>query len=211
MLFPDIFSVWAILAGNVLFLIGGGAPMASAMVWTIVADVTTVASRTVTFNRLAAAGMIFQVMVNPISAWLLRFDPWISMWIGFAFLVAGTFSVLMIPETLRLRQKADDRHRAEHPDAEGYTPGASVHDGHEFPFGKQSVLKQAWFTVKNDMKHVWRFIFASKSVMMLMLACATFYPVRMAYIGILLQYMTKRFGWTWSTVRLFILACPDLC
>lgn len=199
LLFPNVFSIWAVLVGNVLFLIGGGAPMAVAMVWTVVADVTTVASRTVTFNRLAAAAMIFQVLVNPVSAWLLQFDPWVSMWIGFAFLVIGTLSVLLIPETLRLRQEADDMHRAEHPNAEGYTPGASAQDGHEFPFGKQSVMKQAWFTVKNDMKHVWRFIFASKSIMILILACSTSYPIRLAFASISLQYMTKRFEWTWST------------
>ncbi|KAM5361533.1 hypothetical protein ACJZ2D_013041 [Fusarium nematophilum] len=194
LLFPDVFSIWATLLGSIFFLIGGGAPMAGAMVWTIVADVVPVAERTGMFFRLSAAGMIFNVIVNPISAWLLKFDPWLSMWIGFGFLVTGTGSVLLIPETLQFRQKADLRRR----DGQA-SPGGHGREGNGVDLRKHSILKQAWFTVKNDMQHVWLFIFASKKVMVLILAVAVFFPIRLAYTGILLQYMAKRFDWDWST------------
>ncbi|KAF4976669.1 hypothetical protein FZEAL_6694 [Fusarium zealandicum] len=189
LLFPDTFSIWAMLFGSIFFLIGGGGAMAGAMVWTIVADVVPVAERTGMFFRLAAAAMIINVIINPISAWLLQFDPWLSMWIGFGFLAAGTLSVLLIPETLRFRQKADMRRRGQTGD----------HHHEDDQDDERGILKQAWFTVKNDMQHVWRFIFASKSVMILILTVAIYYPIKLAYYSILLQYMTKRFNWEWST------------
>ncbi|KAM0417336.1 hypothetical protein ACHAPT_012652 [Fusarium lateritium] len=188
-----VFSIWAILPGSLFFLIGGGGPMAGAMVWTMVADVVPAAERTGVFFRLFAASLLFNVMINPVSAWLLEYDPWLSLWIGLGFLAAGTLSVLLIPETLRFRRKADNRRR--------HGPGHEDDDelGNGVSLSKHSILKQAWFTVKNDMQHVWRFIFASKSIIMLILTVATYLPIKVAYSGILLQYMTKRFNWEWST------------
>ncbi|KAI1068097.1 hypothetical protein LB507_004311 [Fusarium sp. FIESC RH6] len=177
--FPDIFSIWAVLGDSIFFLIGGGGQMAVAMVYTIVADVVPVEERTDMFFRLVALVLIFNVIFNPISAWLLQYDPWLSMWIGFGFMVFGTLCILLIPETMHLRRKDDERHESEQ-------------------LGKSGVLKQAWFSIKNDMQHVWRFIFASKSIMMLMFAVALFYPTRITLTGPLLQYMSKRFNWSWS-------------
>ncbi|RKK74196.1 hypothetical protein BFJ69_g8645 [Fusarium oxysporum] len=192
--FPNIFSIWAILGGSIFFLIGGGGQMAVAMVYTIVADVVPVSKRTDMFFRLVALVLIFNVIFNPISAWLLQFDPWLSMWIGFGFMVFGTMCILLIPETMHLRRKDDKRHNEEHENEQIH--GVSL--------SKHNVLKQAWFSIQNDMQHVWRFIFASKSIMMLMLAIAFFFPVRIVLTGVLLQYMSKRFDWSWSKVSLFI-------
>ncbi|KAF4472443.1 hypothetical protein FALBO_675 [Fusarium albosuccineum] len=199
LLFPDTFSIWAMLPGSFFFLIGGGGPMAAAMVWTIVADVVPVAERTGVFFRLAAAAMIFNVIVNPISAWLLEFDPWISMWIGFGFLAVGTLSVLLIPETRSFRQEADERRRGHSGTNQHEHDDSNETRGDGVLLSKTGVLTQAWFTVKNDMQHVWLFIFSSKSIMILILTVAAYYPIRMSYSGILLQYMTNRFDWDWST------------
>lgn len=164
--------------------------MAVAMVYTIVADVVPVAERTDMFFRLVAMVLLLNAFFNPISAWMLQYDPWISMWIGFGFMIFGTLCILLIPETMHLRRKDDERHNEEHENEQ--TSGVSLTKG--------AVIKQAWFNIKNDMQHVWRFIFASKSIMMLMFATALFYPTRIILAGVLLQYMTKRFDWSWSEV-----------
>jgi hypothetical protein len=189
-LFPDIFSIWAILGDSVFFLIGGGGQMAVAMVYTIVADVVPVEERTDMFFRLVALVLVFNVVFNPISAWLLQYDPWLSMWIGFGFMVFGTLCILLIPETMHLRRKGDMQHNEEHENEQFDDVSPSKHH----------VLKQAWFSIKNDMQHVWRFIFASKSIMILMFATAFFFPSRIVLSGIMLQYMSKRFEWSWSKV-----------
>ncbi|KAM0240900.1 hypothetical protein ACHAP5_007764 [Fusarium lateritium] len=188
LLFPDVFSIWAILGDSVFFLIGGGGQMAVAMVYTIVADVVPVEERTDMFFRLVALVLVFNVVFNPISAWLLQYDPWLSMWIGFGFMVFGTMCILLIPETMHLRRKEDIRHTEEHENEQINDVSSSKHH----------LLKQAWFSIKNDMQHAWRFIFASKSIMILMFATAFFFPSRIVFSGILLQYMSKRFEWSWS-------------
>ncbi|CAM1506121.1 Fc.00g057620.m01.CDS01 [Cosmosporella sp. VM-42] len=197
LLFPNVFSIWAMLPGSVFFLIGGGAPMAGAMAWTIIADVTPAAERANVFFLMNAIVGSLNVVINPIAAFLLKFDPWLPMWLGLGFLVAGTFSTLLIPETLKLRQKADDKRRHEqHPSEPARDEQNETERDESFP--KHNILKQAWFTVKNDMGHVWQFIFASKSIMVLIISFAAFTPIRFTYTSILLQYMTKRFNWDWS-------------
>ncbi|KAF7552435.1 hypothetical protein G7046_g7408 [Stylonectria norvegica] len=198
LLFPNTFSIWATLPASLFFLIGGGVPMAGAMIWTIVADVIPVAERTSMFYKINAASLTFNVIVNPISALLMKHDPWIAVWLGLGLLIIGTFSPILIPETLTLQQKVDARHRHEQA---AHGVGTVLHGADEpvvVDMSKHAIIKQAWFTVRNDIGHVRRFIFASKTVMVLILCFGAFSPIRMSYTYILLQYLSKRFDWDWS-------------
>jgi MFS family permease len=210
-LFPDTFNIWAILPGSLFYLIGGGGAMAAAMVWTIVADVVPVAERTATFFQLTAISLSINVLVNPISALLLKYDPWIAMWLSFGGNFIGMGSVALIPETLTLRRKADERRRHAHDNAQGAEDGENCEPPHShvgwrsfrsFKSVKEQILTQVVFTVRNDMKHVWQFIFGSKDIVLLILATSSVLPMRLIVSNILLQYMTKRFDWEWSTVSL---------
>ncbi|KAG8406750.1 hypothetical protein J3458_021081 [Metarhizium acridum] len=191
---PNSFPVWSILYGNIAYLIGGGGQMAAAMVWTLLADAIPVAKRTSVFYLLYAMILILGVVVNPIAALLLKINPWIALWLGFAMLMVGVFASLLVPETLALRQQAD-RERPR---------GASV-DGamHLSNYPRKSWFQHAVFSMKNGMGHIWRFIFASKSVMILIFAYAINFPIKLNQTFNLLQYMTRRFNWEWSTVRRF--------
>ncbi|KAI5467968.1 COP9 signalosome complex subunit 2 [Mariannaea sp. PMI_226] len=213
LLFPDVFSIWAMLPGSLFLLIGGGGTMAAAMIWTILADVVPVAERTSTFFQLVATMLVLQVLVNPLSAFMLKFDPWMAMWLSFGCFLVGLCSVALIPETLVLRRKADARRRytrvaasdneqAINEENERDSTEVNLRSFSSVKAFRQQVLAKAWFTVTNDMKHVWRFIFSSKSIVVLILAIATLLPIRLAMINILLQYMTKRFDWEWSTATL---------
>lgn len=186
------------LYGSVAYLIGGGGQMAAAMVWTIIADAVPVAERTAVFYQLHAMTLILAVLVNPLAALLLSIDPWIAMWLGFGILAVGTLSSLLIPETLRLRQMADSRRRR------GRSVGQHDNDDDNSsssvaPAKTRGRAQQAWFAVKNDMGHIWRFIFASKSIMMLIVAYGLFFPIKLNFTLNILQYMAKRFHWKWST------------
>lgn len=204
MLFPDVFSIWAIIYGNIFYLIGGGGAMAAAMVWTLLSDAVPVAERTGVFYMLAAMNLILSIVLSPLSALMLSINPWIAMWIGYAAMVLSIVPCVFMPETLKLRQKADDKRRHEEPAGEVLNRGP---EGDGAKLTTKSVARQAWFAVKNDLGHIWRFIFASRSIMALIFAFGAFSPVRLAYATNMLQYMTKRFDWTWSTVRYCPLAC----
>ncbi|KAL7934718.1 COP9 signalosome complex subunit 2 [Trichoderma chlorosporum] len=200
LLFPDTFSIWSLLYGSVFYLIGGGGPMVVAMVWTVIADVVPVAERTSVFYRVYAMNLIISVAVNPLAAWLLSVDAWLAMWIGNGILVVGLLSSALIPETLRLRQAADERRSGQ--DVSPPVEDESEMASRKFP-GAKYLAHRAWFSVKNDVSHVWRFIFASKSVVLLLLAYGPFYLIKLAFVLDILQYMTRRFNWEWSTATYF--------
>ncbi|RFU76030.1 cop9 signalosome complex subunit 2 [Trichoderma arundinaceum] len=196
LLFPDTFSIWSMLYGSVFYLIGGGGQMVVAMIWTIIADVIPVAERTSVFYRIYAMNLIISVAVNPVAAWLLSIDPWLAMWIGYGVLTLGMLSSALIPETLKLRQAADNKRRGQDalPSAEDELQSSS----RKLP-GAKELMHRAWFSAKNDVSHVWHFIFASKSVLLLLFAYGPFYLIKLAFVLDILQYMTRRFNWEWST------------
>lgn len=195
--FPDTFSVWAVLWTKVAYLIGGGSPMGAAMLWTILSDTVPVAERTGVFFFVNAAMVIPSFVLNPVTAYLMGFGAWIPIWIGLAAITLATFMTLLFPETLKLRQKADDKRRHEHPptDIANEMPEDAGAD-----LTKGGVLRRAWFSVKNDTAHLVRFIVTSKSIMWLIVAYCLYFPVKISYSINMLQYMTKRFNWTWAEV-----------
>ncbi|OTA06959.1 hypothetical protein A9Z42_0077860 [Trichoderma parareesei] len=198
LLFPDTFSIWSILYGNVFYLIGGGGQMVVAMLWTIVADVVPVAERTSVFYRIYAMNLLISVAINPVAGWLLSIDPWLATWVGCGVLAVGILSSALIPETLKLRQEADKKRRGDR----DLSSAPIVGEPEEQPMkllGVKELARRAWFSTKDDVSHVWRFIFTSKTVVLLLLAYGPFYLIRLAFVLDILQYMTRRFNWEWST------------
>ncbi|KAL7784356.1 COP9 signalosome complex subunit 2 [Trichoderma ceciliae] len=198
LLFPDTFSIWSMLYGSVFYLIGGGGQMAAAMIWTIVADVVPVAERTSVFYQIYAMNLIISVAINPLTAWLLSLDPWLAMWVGYGVLAIGVLSSALIPETLKLRQAADSKRRGQAASPSAQDESQLASRKLKLP-GAKELANRAWFSVKNDVSHVWRFIFASKSVVLLLFAYGPFYLIKLAFVLDILQYMTSRFNWEWST------------
>ncbi|KAL7947597.1 major facilitator superfamily domain-containing protein [Trichoderma barbatum] len=196
LLFPDTFSIWSMLYGSVFYLIGGGGQMVVAMIWTIVADVVPIAERTSVFYRIYAMHLTIAVAATPIAAWLLSIDAWLTMWVGYGILAVGILSSALIPETLKLRQAADNKRRGQ--DAEPPVEDESQSTPRK-PSSAKDLARRAWFSAKNDVSHVWRFIFASKTVVLLLLAYGPFYLIKLAFVLDILQYMTSRFHWEWST------------
>ncbi|PHH73090.1 hypothetical protein CDD80_4039 [Ophiocordyceps camponoti-rufipedis] len=184
---PDIFSVWSLLYGSAAYAIGGGGQMAAAMIWTIITDITPISDRTTIFYQLQACYLLFAVLVNPLSAFLLSIDPWIGMWLGFGALIFSVAAACLIPETLCLRHRDDE------------TEHVSARDG-ETPMK----VKAAWFVeagaaIRRDAGHVWHFVFASRSIVTILLAYGLYIPAKLGVRLNILQYMTRRFGWEWST------------
>jgi hypothetical protein len=113
----------------------------------------------------------------------------------------GAFSALLVRETLRLRKEADVVNRGQ--------PSAiheSLLPSEESQLTARTVPRKAYaqellLGAKENVRHIWRFILASKGVMLLVVAMGSYYPVKLAFETFMLQYTTKRFNWTWSTAR----------
>jgi hypothetical protein len=186
------------LYGSIFLLIGGGSQMVVAMISTVVADVVPVSERTGTFYQIYAMNLVISIAVNPLAAFLLSIDPWLAMWIGNAVLTIGVLSSALIPETLKFRQAADNKRRGQ--DGSSAAQQESQLPSKQFPSARE-LAQRAWFSAKNDVSHVWRFIFTSKTVVLLLLAYGPFYLIKLTFVLDILQYMTRRFNWEWSTVR----------
>lgn len=178
--------------------------MATAMVWTILCDAIPAAERTSAFYRVSALGIVLGAALNPVAAWLMSMDPWLPMWIGIIFMALGTFSALFVPETLSLRKQADAAHRRQ-----GSASESALLPNEESGASQRRVPPKAYVSelilgAKRNFQHIWRFILASKSVMLLVAACGFFFPIRISFETFILQYITKRFDWSWSTATYYV-------
>ncbi|XP_044721311.1 major facilitator superfamily domain-containing protein [Hirsutella rhossiliensis] len=187
---PNFFSIWALLYGNMAYAIGGGGQMASAMIWTILSDITPVAERTAVFYRIYALFLLLGVIANPMAALVLAIDPWFAMWLGFGILIIGALTALLIPETLRLRQRVDSERQEQDSLSQDTDCLAPVKAGR---------ARQAWSALRSNAGHIWRFVCGSRRVTILICAYGLHFAGRINVYLNLLQYMTRRFSWEWST------------
>ena len=176
---PDTFSIWSILFGSVAFLIGGGTPVITAMVWTILTDSTSPTNRTTLFYQMHAMMLILSAAFRPVAAWLLSIDPWLPMWIGLVALILSMFSTLLIPETLQLSKLSNPQHPSHLKSGGG-------------------LLRTALASATKELFRIWHFILGSKHIMLLVLADGLCNPIYIAFEMNMLQYVTKRFNWDWS-------------
>lgn len=189
MLQPDVFSIWHLLLDAIPTLIGGGVPVITAMVWTILTDVVPPEDRTLLFYQLHAMMLVLSAAVRPVAAWLMDIDPWLPMWMGLISLILSMFSTLLIPETRRFHQEK----------ADGEQPGS----GQRSELGsklKQDAMAFSWATAKKELLRIWDFILTSRNLMLLTLAYALCTQIYMGFEMTVLQYATVRLDWSWSKV-----------
>ena len=171
--------------------------MAGAMCYTLFSDVTPAAERTIVFYQLNAVLRIVGVAATPLAAFLLGVNPWMALWIGIGLLVVGTGCTLLLPETLDLRKLADQRGPSRDVRAD-FAPQEVA------KVSAKSAVQQALASARSDFSHIWRFVLGSQGIMLLMVCNALAFPLKLVFEGDLLQYMTKRYHWSWSTVEF----CP---
>ncbi|KAK4987708.1 hypothetical protein LTR50_004456 [Elasticomyces elasticus] len=81
-------------------IFGGSSPVAVAMFFVIASDVTTEEERATVFLRLGAANLLTTFIAPPVSGLLMEFNPWIPMFLGLIIQVIPIFLMLLIPETI---------------------------------------------------------------------------------------------------------------
>lgn len=173
------------------------------MCYTLFSDVIPAADRTLVFYQLNAVLRIVSVAASPLAAFLLSVNPWIAVWIGLGLLLLGTGCTLLLPETLELRKAADQKRAS----CDYHSGSAATTATNSNAFSAKSAFQQALSSARADFTHIWRFLLGSKNIMLLMTCNALVFPLRLAFDGDLLQYMTKRYDWSWSMVSLAIASC----
>ncbi|KAK5011319.1 hypothetical protein LTR28_003988 [Elasticomyces elasticus] len=81
-------------------IFGGSSPVAVAMFFVVASDVTTEEERATVFLRLGAANLLTTFIAPPVSGLLMEFNPWIPMFLGLVIQIVPIFLMLLIPETI---------------------------------------------------------------------------------------------------------------
>ncbi|KAL2817332.1 major facilitator superfamily domain-containing protein [Aspergillus granulosus] len=176
-----------------LFQICGGGPLiATSMVFTIITDIYPVEKRTNKFFIVAAAALTAEILANPISAFLMTKSPWLPY---FLTLVCALFSLavlLFIPETLP---------KALHADHDSAAASATDEDGDDD--GQDSLVRTVFRSALTQLLRIREFIWNDKNVLTI---SAAFFAgnVGQQALRLLLQYASKRFGWSLAKASILI-------
>lgn len=144
--------------------------------------------RTAVYYKIGAIALAGELVVAPLSAYLLSKNPWLPLSVGMVLLIIGTCLPPFIPETLDLRRAADQEVEQ--------TLSRSEEDARD----KRTLKQQIIFAVKNDMGHVYTFLIKSKSVISLVLGFNLTVIVKYVKIDIMSQYVHNLLGWSWAKV-----------
>ncbi|KAF2839659.1 major facilitator superfamily MFS-1, partial [Patellaria atrata CBS 101060] len=168
---------------SALHAITGSSPVASAMLFTMLADMVDESERITMFYRLGAAQMISQFIVPSLTAWLMTYNPWIPQFLGLLVQGAAVGIVFAVPETLNYHknQNTDSLESAETPALSG--------------FNKQNFL--------SGIKSSFSFITADIRIILLI---PTFFIHMLLYASnlVLLLYTSTRYGISISQSTLLV-------
>jgi hypothetical protein len=165
-------------------LVGGGWTVIQAMLCTCLADVVPAEERATVFLQLTGAYMVAEIFAGPLAAFLMAVSAWLTLVIVLGLLVVTNLIILVLPET----NEVHSQHRRQSEDLLGLQDSGAKDD---------SNLRKLWVQARDSLREVWDFILSNKRVGFLMMSIV-FVVLGRFVQELLLQYATKRYGWSWS-------------
>lgn len=152
------------------------------------------------FNSIFLLG---ELVANPLGGFLLGVSPWLSLVVGNICMLVAMSGFFFLPETLAVRRW----HDAKSGRNAAYIVATRNDEDEDDDGVKKSRLQMALSGTRAQMRQVWNFLVTNKRVVALIVP---FVCVSLGkYIQeLLLQYATKRYGWSWSKVRASVLVLP---
>ncbi|TGO38156.1 hypothetical protein BHYA_0080g00040 [Botrytis hyacinthi] len=198
--FDTFFDIRWIWSANLFTLIGGGSAVARTMYYTIIADVVAEEQRATVFFQIVAASLIATLAGVPLAWWLIKVSSLrVPMMAAVLFVLLGALLVLVLPETLHLREHLSisspdpDQARGEAMENES----SSSDDEGALTFSKKN-----WSMLLENLEES-RFVFTNPKL----LALSAAFLVQSLH-GImnqfLLQLASKRLGWTLADASFLI-------
>lgn len=193
--FPDLIPLRAVWLSGMFQVLGAGGATLSSMVFAQLADVCPAEQRTAAFSILAGAALLNQLVFVPVGAALMSFDPWVPMWLTSVLGVLG-FIVgwLFVPET-RSRKNLDEGGEEEEEEEEEWEEEGGTLGGKN---GMWAQIRGLGGTGRE----VIAALAQNKSATLVLFASLCFSLAIMSDSSLLLQYASKRLGWTIGEVRL---------
>lgn len=192
----NVFPLRAIWLSALAWLFGGGLVVAAALIWTMMADVTTEEQRSAMFFQFGVVVMGSDFLSNSFGSWLMTYNPWWPLLLGWGIIVVGLCLGLTLPETrdaFALIPKSDQEEDLELSDISTLAED----EGSPLPYTKAGPAKepaQPFLTrVKTSVK-AYGFFFQDKQVMLLSSAFLV-YKLSRGSSWFLIQYVSIRYGW----------------
>ncbi|KAF4783968.1 major facilitator superfamily transporter [Colletotrichum scovillei] len=172
--FPKVIPLKALWVGPSMLLVGGGNAVLSAVVFSMLSDVTTSENRAKKFMAVHLASMIGNLCAPAIAGWMMeRTGPWPVMWLAYAGFATLLFTIHLVPETKPPAAKVSSDPIADSPEADSPVIGTIQHT-----FAR---LKESIALLKNP------------SLVILMVATLSSYPVVMSTYQFMTIFASKRY------------------
>ncbi|KAK1751710.1 major facilitator superfamily domain-containing protein [Echria macrotheca] len=195
---PHIFHPRAIWAGSLFQLVGGGEAILSAMVYTILADISSEAQRATAFFYLGASLMGGALIANPLVFLAMKRGPWFSISIGLSCLAASTVIAFLTPETLSYRQQ----HAPSHTENNNAAASSPVEADTTAAALKPNPLLQRASAALSQTLHSVRFLFWEHKLVGFLLLSLGLEIFGRSVVLQLMQYASRRFHMSYSEAGL---------
>ncbi|KAF2149256.1 MFS general substrate transporter [Myriangium duriaei CBS 260.36] len=180
-LWPEMFPTRLVCAAAVFMLFGGGAGVLQAVVFTMVADVTTAAQRSIAFSWISASLLVATLVATPMSASLMSIHPWLSVSVGLTVYMGCIVMTYFIRETLKPPAANTDSSSV-----------VSAQDDQDKPTWHQQFKAGLASIASTDLSFLQSWSIAIFLTILLLTTLGRYVQ------EIILQYATKRFSWSWS-------------
>ncbi|GKT41448.1 efflux pump ustT [Colletotrichum spaethianum] len=171
--FPKTIPLEALWFGPFLQIIGGGNAALSAVVFSMLSDVTTSENRAKKFMAVHLSSMIGNLCAPAIAGWMMeRTGPWPVMWVALSGFATLFFTIHLIPETKPAAQVLPDP-IADEREASSFVVGNIQHMFHR--------LKESLSLLK------------SPSLILLLVATLSSYPVILSTYQFMTIFASKRY------------------
>lgn len=145
--------------------------------------------------RFFAVFMVGALIADPLGGFLLSQGAWVALITGNLIMLISVAGMFLLPETLVVRQWHDNK--------AGKTavpsPTLEAQESEDEEGLKKSIFKVAIDTAREQLQRVREFLVINQQVVVLMVPLL-FQSLGKYVTELLLQYSTKRYGWSWSKV-----------
>ncbi|GFF44705.1 inner membrane transport protein YajR [Aspergillus udagawae] len=233
MWYSDIFPLRAVWASCLAWLLGGGPVVAFAIIWTMMSDVTAEDERAAMFFRFGVVSMGADFASSAVSSWMMTWEPWLPLMIGWGIVLAGVLCAVTLPETMHVSSARRTERSAsvelahlasENGDQKGATQKEERRinaddcdvdsvEGNQLPFtlrsaGKRPFLRRMYSRSRQYLTP-YSFIFRNKQIILLLTAFLV-YRLSRGSSWFLVQYISTRYKWTIAEANLLISFKPAL-
>ncbi|EHK18451.1 uncharacterized protein TRIVIDRAFT_158459 [Trichoderma virens Gv29-8] len=193
--FPHIFPIRLIWLAALFTLIGGGTFVFNAMIFTIASDVSTEAQRSTVFFYVAAVAIGGKLISGPLAFMAVQHSVWLSVYIGLVCLLACVLLALAFPETRPLSAVETEETRNDDDGRSDTSASSNITKSRGLKMRIYDLLELEKLAIL--VKYFWE----NKRLGLLLLSLI-FTTLGNYVTIILMQYTTKRFGWTWAKAGL---------